>query len=606
MPRGITAIKQRPTAAGIVSALPCTNPSCPCQRAVEKGEGTTHCPAHTDDTPSLSVTQDGTKVLVKCHAQCSQAEVINALHDLDLWPTPWRVDEHVYRDEQGEPVRTTKRIDTGNGKQVWQEQPDGTKNVKGVRSLPYRLPELMEADPKRVVFVVEGEKDADRLASLGLVATTNPGGASKWRDELSQHLRDRKVVILPDNDDAGRKHAQQVACSVYPVAARVQLLELPDLPPTGDVSDWLDAGRTKEELVALAKATANWQPTSPLVITSLADVKREEVQWRWTNRLPASKLVLLEGDPGTGKSWTSLAIATAITTGALLPGDTERHEPRRVLLLTAEDGLADTVRPRMEDMHADLSRVDVLEAVNDGQGHERHPSLVDDVHLIEEHVARRGDYALVIIDPINAYLGATDTYKDSALRAVLAPWAAMAEQQRLIVLPILHLTKSARDRAIYRGQGSIAYAAAARVVMLAGVNPTNPHERVLSWVKNNLAPPAPSLLFEIQAGGRFRWGDETDVTPAALLAPDEQEDGSVLKEAEALLNALLADGPMPAKEAKREAREAGVSERSLIRAKEKLGITSNKRGMYGPWYWSLASHDSKATEAPPEFRDHDF
>jgi len=159
-----------------------------------------------------------------------------------------------YRDEAGELLMQVVRMEP---KTFRQRRPDGdgwSWSVKGVRPVLYRLPELLAA-PDAVVYLVEGEKDADRLASLGLVATTNAGGAGKWKPEHSEFLRGRQVVILPDNDDAGRKHAQKVAKALLEVAA-ARIVGLQGLDEKGDVSDWLDAGGTADRLLQLADLPA--------------------------------------------------------------------------------------------------------------------------------------------------------------------------------------------------------------------------------------------------------------------------------------------------------------------------------------------------------------
>ena len=158
-----------------------------------------------------------------------------------------------YRDEQNELVMQVVRMEP---KTFRQRRPDGNGwdwKVKGVRVLPYRLPELLAA-PAAVVYIVEGEKDADRLAALGLTATCNAGGAGKWGTAHAQFLRARRVVILPDNDEAGAKHAQKVLKSLKGVASDVRVINLPGLPDKGDVSDWLDAGGTAEDLEGMAAA----------------------------------------------------------------------------------------------------------------------------------------------------------------------------------------------------------------------------------------------------------------------------------------------------------------------------------------------------------------
>ncbi|HEY1599246.1 MAG TPA: hypothetical protein VGG64_06565 [Pirellulales bacterium] len=222
------------------------------------------CKSHDDDTASLCIgLGEGGRILVHCQAGCAFDEVINAagIDKRDLAPPKTNghakptnardtiVAEYPYHDESGVLLFQAVRYDP---KKFRQRRPDGNggwvSDLKGVRRVLYRLPELLAADPTATVFVPEGEKDVDRLRRLSLVATCNPMGAGKWRDEYSDHLRGRHVVILEDNDDAGRKHTQQVVRSLQGVAASVRVLALPDLPPHGDVSDWLNNGGTGAEL----------------------------------------------------------------------------------------------------------------------------------------------------------------------------------------------------------------------------------------------------------------------------------------------------------------------------------------------------------------------
>ena len=151
-------------------------------------------------------------------------------------------------------------------KGFFQRRPDGNggwiNNLDGVDRIPYRLPELLEAPPDELVFIPEGEKDVDRLMDLGLVATTNPQGAGKWLPHFAQYFLENEAVLLPDNDDQGREHASQVAANVVPVAPSVRILELPGLPDKGDVSNWLDAGGTVEQLLELAGAAPPLAPST--------------------------------------------------------------------------------------------------------------------------------------------------------------------------------------------------------------------------------------------------------------------------------------------------------------------------------------------------------
>ena len=168
-----------------------------------------------------------------------------------------------YRDAAGELVYQVVRYEPKDFRQRRPDpgQPSGWSwSIKGVTPLPYRLPELV-AKPDAPVFVVEGEKDADNLAALGFLATCNSGGAKKWPDSLGDYFRGRRVVILPDNDQAGHDHANAIAAKLHRAgAAGVKVLELPNLPPKGDVSDWLAAGGTREALRELAAAAPVWEP----------------------------------------------------------------------------------------------------------------------------------------------------------------------------------------------------------------------------------------------------------------------------------------------------------------------------------------------------------
>jgi putative DNA primase/helicase len=228
------------------------------------------CPAHDDRRASLSVAEgDDGRVLLRCHAGCSTESVARALglELRDLFadrpapppsaPARRIVATYDYVDEAGTLLYEVVRYAP---KDFRQRRPDGRGGwvwgLGDVERVPYRLPEVIRAARDgRVVFIVEGEKDADRLASLGLVATTCPGGAGKWLPEWGQYCAGAHVAILPDNDDVGRRHARDVARSVHAHARSVRIVELPGLPPRGDISDWLDAGHTRDDLTALVRAT---------------------------------------------------------------------------------------------------------------------------------------------------------------------------------------------------------------------------------------------------------------------------------------------------------------------------------------------------------------
>jgi hypothetical protein len=210
------------------------------------------CPAHDDRNASLSIAAaDNGGVVIKCHAGCRVEDICNSMgilladlmppRDSQAAPAKQIVATYDYVDESGRllfqvvryaPKDFRQRRRAANGEWDW--------SVKGVRVVPYRLPQLL-AEPTRPVVIVEGEKDVENLAKHEVLATCNAGGALKWTNEHASFLRGREVSILPDNDDTGRKHARQVALTLDGVAASIRIVELPGLPEKGDVSDWLAA-----------------------------------------------------------------------------------------------------------------------------------------------------------------------------------------------------------------------------------------------------------------------------------------------------------------------------------------------------------------------------
>ena len=231
------------------------------------------CPVHEDSTASLKLDDgDGGILLAKCHAGCDQAAVVSALKSMGLWPTPPAkrggfnvVKEYSYTDEHGVLLYQVVRLDPKDFRQR-KKKPGGgwDYSVRDVRQVPYRLPELISArDAGRPIFIVEGEKDADSLAALGLVATCNAGGAGKWRPEWTPLFVGATVCILPDNDPPGHDHAHQVAAMLGPVLSGRCLGELPGLAAKEDVSDWLRKGGSRPALAALFQEARKFPYRAP-------------------------------------------------------------------------------------------------------------------------------------------------------------------------------------------------------------------------------------------------------------------------------------------------------------------------------------------------------
>jgi len=241
-----------------------------CQQARQIGDRwQCLCPSHDDIQASLTITAKDDRVLIHCHAGCSTSSILQALNltERDLFvtsnghtPTQKRriVARYSYENAAGSLLFNAARFEP---KGFAQYRPDPANpgqwiwNLDGIEPVLYHLPQVLTAvQTGETVYVVEGEKDADNLCALGLVATCNPMGAGKWRDSYSEALRGAHVVILPDNDAPGQGHAAQVARSLQGKASRITLIDLPGLPPKGDVSDWLRQGHTRGELEALVQA----------------------------------------------------------------------------------------------------------------------------------------------------------------------------------------------------------------------------------------------------------------------------------------------------------------------------------------------------------------
>jgi len=324
-----------------------------------------------------------------------------------------------------------------------------------------------------------------------------------------------------------------------------------------------------------------WQP----VVVRLADVAAEPVSFIWPGHLARKKLHVLAGDPGLGKTHIALDSAARMTRGAAWPdGGLAPHGD--VLLLTAEDNLADTIRPRLDACQADVSHVHALTMIKHVRGPERMFSLAEDLPRLEQAIdAHRALF--VVIDPVSAYLPKVDTFKDNDVRSVLAPLAQLADRKGVAVQCIMHLGKSTQRPAMYRVIGSIAFVAAARIVHAVAAHPDDDTKRVLVPVKANICAPSPVLAYRLEHGAVVWDGKPVDgLDVEALLGAGPERDRSERRIAEQWLSGRLLEGyPVLSTTILEEARQTGISRRTLFRAKAKLGIDAVKVDKH--WYWRV-------------------
>ena len=317
-----------------------------------------------------------------------------------------------------------------------------------------------------------------------------------------------------------------------------------------------------------------------LRLISMSEIQTEKVRWLWYPYIPLGKLTIVQGDPGEGKTSFVLAVIAALTRGDPLPECEAAEEPINVIYQTAEDGLADTIKPRLETSGADCSRVLVIDESS------RELTLCD-ARL--ERAIRETGARLIVLDPLQAYLGNdVDMHRANEVRPVMKQVAAVAERTQCAVILIGHMNKAQGLKSGYRGLGSIDFRAAARSVLLIGRLKDSPNMRVVAQDKNSLAPEGRSIAFELDAASGFQWKGYCDSTVEDVLngAGKVQTKTMVMEEA---LTQMLSGGSMPAEEILEHARNTGVSERTLMIAKKNLGVSSEKRG--GQWYWSLPVKD---------------
>jgi len=330
------------------------------------------------------------------------------------------------------------------------------------------------------------------------------------------------------------------------------------------------------------------------VLVHMSTVEPEAVTFLWEPYIPAGKLTLLEGDPGIGKSWVAVYIAAAQSRGWPLPSADDgkpgaQKEPRDVLFLDAENGLEDTLRPRLDRAGADVARVHVLTGWRDPDGTTGDVSLAD-VSVIEDAIVRTAP-SLLIVDPLQAFLGArVDMHRANEVRPVLKRLAALAERYGVAVLCIRHLSKAATDKSIYRGMGSIDFFGAARSALLAGCDPQDKWKRALVHHKSNCVPEGPTIGYELR-DGRLMWTGKSDLTAGRMLSPERGgEESSALDDAREFLREHLdGAGAVPAAQVQEAAKVEGIAEKTLRRAGKELGVRAVKgKGSFkGGWTWEL-------------------
>lgn len=510
--------------------------------------------------------------------------------------------------------------------------PDGTPGLKGLKVPLYGLERLQNFDADEPVYLVEGEKDADTLAALGQPALCAPNGAgSVWSDGFyAAFLAGRTVHILPDYDEPGMQYAANARDALVAAGCEVRIIhhwKFWDCPPHGDISDYrayvgdddgllgvlaimiedapvitsLDGGPVNQVVTAPAAGLPvpmpEVLPPAKQLVKS-ADVVATSVKWLWYPYIPLSKLTLILGEAGSGKTFFALKLAALVSQGKPIFEDcfAGLQGPAPVFFLSGEDGPEDTLKSRLKAMDANE---DLIYFLRDNDPNE--PLTIASPQLEGWIDAYRP--ALVILDPIQGFLDrGTDANNMVHIRRAMLTLKALCEKYACTILCIVHPNKDARMKAADRASGSKDFVNIARSLLVIGKDPEDGRGFLMGHAKSNLAPLGESLAFHLEEGapdgqGILQTGDvvykglsplSSDAIMAGLPARKGRRARPVSAKAEDFLKAYLMaqGGRANPSDIRAAAEKAGISYATIRRAKNTLHIqTSHVSG--NDWMWEL-------------------
>ena len=401
-------------------------------------------------------------------------------------------------------------------------------------------------------------------------------GAKSLEGFLSERSDMETIYICTDADKAGNDAVGRLLESIPEHMTVVRLMPC--------AKDWNEVLMHREELPhgkyieeTIELRTKPEKKAVPMI--RMSEIQQTEVEWLWYPYIPFGKLTIIQGNPGEGKTFFAMQLAAACTNRKYLP-QMEPFEPFNVIFQTAEDGLGDTVKPRLVSAEADMERVLVIDDTE-------HPLTLADKRI--ENAIRENNARLVIIDPLQAFLGANvDMNRANEVRPILRRLADTAQNTNCAIVMIGHLNKASGSQSTYRGLGSIDITAVVRSLLFIGKVKTDPTTRVIVHEKSSLAPPGQSLAFSLGDEKGFRWIGAYDISAEDLRAGGEGNKTELKQElAVKLITEFLAEGKkVSSAEINAEARERGISERTVRLAKNSMEdkIASERQGKDW-WIW---------------------
>ena len=582
----------------------------------------TRCPAHEDRNPSLSIAsgRDG-RALLKCHAGCDFPSIIEAgdiatsdcfagtdgrPRDSGHSPTAngksYRsaedaiasLDAVIRRRENGVRVATWDYSDVdGNvvAKVLRYNLPTdaGEKQRKTFRPISlhgdgwksrdpkgkwplFRLPTIAKAER---VYIVEGEKCVDALNSIGVSATTSAHGANSPNKTDWSPLAGREVVLQPDNNTAGRAYSDKVAGILHGLSppARVKMLNLPDLPPGGDIVDFLEQHDAVEpetlgeriESMADEAAVVEVEEDIPttsatsVVLQSFASIEHEPLDWLWLNRIPLGMLSIFAGNPGTGKSLVIADIAARVSAGTQWPDGRPMNGPGDVILVNLEDHLSAVQQPRLRAAGANLDRIRRIESIRefvDGKSIQTPFNSLSQAAALREAIKQLERPRLVILDPLAAFFGQINPNAQNEIREAFAPFVEIAAEFGVAIILIHHLRQGTGTHTSERLAGSVQIGATVRQSWEVFQDPADENRRLFLPAKNSNGLQSTGLEFRIVDSdipqsdqgdlvGRVEWGGSVEMSADQFArqfasAPDDDDPFPVQ-----FLRDCLLEGPMP-------------------------------------------------------------
>lgn len=362
-------------------------------------------------------------------------------------------------------------------------------------------------------------------------------------------------------------------------------------------------------LIKLERVAAAPKPTlaDEVELLCMDDIEMKIIKWMWEYRIAYGKINVVAGDGGLGKSQTTVCFAATVSIGGCFPNCDTPTKQGNVIFLSAEDDPADTIKPRLEAAGADMTKVFVLDAIKtktaDDKEDIRTFNLVKDIERLAAVIEQKGNVRLIIIDPISAYLGKTDSNNNADMRGLLTPLAAMAAKHGAAILLVTHLSKSQNPDIMARVIGSVGLIAAARAGFVVVKDEKTPDTRYFLPIKNNIGNDNEGFAYHIETvelpnditTSKIVWHAGT-VSAHSILNPQEETKPTATNGASAFLQDLLSDKPMLASDIFEEGIGAGYNKAAIQRAANRLQVKRNKQGMGGGWLWSLPHVDYEDCE----------